>query len=131
MANYYCNVKTNYFKVTDVDKLKELVKNVNAELFEDKADKGYYGFGIQNSSSIDTFYDENDEEVDLVEEIQKILPDNEIFIMHEIGNEKLRYLCSYITIATNKTNETLSLPSIVEKRIKDNFKNVSKENLDF
>lgn len=107
MANYYANVRTNYFRVTDEEKYQKLFNRLGSEyqiedFSEVKDGVMYHGFGAYGT--ID-FYDENDLEIDFdifLKEMQEILPDNEAFIYFETGNEKLKYLVGSCIIVTNK-----------------------------
>lgn len=52
------------------------------------------------------------------EELQKILPENEAFIVQEVGNEKLRYLIGEVTIVTKNEIKYLSVDEIARKEAK-------------
>jgi len=122
MANYYCHCRTNYFKVTDVEALKALVEKIpEAELWEKN---GAFGFG--GNGDISQYYppdilDENGDYVgetdplDVVSEIQKLLPDGEVFIAYEVGHERLRYVTGSATVATNKEVKYLDLQSLANE----------------
>lgn len=101
MSNYYETYRTNYFKVTDVDKLKEIVDNIDAELWENDEEENYYAFGRIGSWGYDTYYDEEDNEIDTCKELQNILDKDQVCIINSIGHEKLRYLTAYSTVITN------------------------------
>lgn len=111
MANYSCASRTNYFKVTDIDKLKELVESVNAELFE--GENNTFGFGNYDNILMG-FDDEDGESFEIVNELQKILPEGEVIIAKEIGNEKLRYLTAYAILITNKEVVSIELDDFIQ-----------------
>ena len=115
MATYTCTIRTNYFRVTDEDQYQKLAKSLWGEeriqLFTKKLDDGtiLHGFGSYCNIEYlpaDANTDEDDDELcdieEFYKELQKILPDNEVFVLEEVGNEKLRYVGAYATIVTNK-----------------------------
>lgn len=113
MANYDCCTRTNYFHVTDEDKYMDLFKNhIAAEDevldFSKLSDDGtqVYGFGCYGS--IDGYVenkDDEDEDADfdkMIEEIQKLLPDGECFVLVQSGHEKLRFVDGGAAYVTNE-----------------------------
>lgn len=52
------------------------------------------------------------------EELQKILPESEAFILQEVGNEKLRYLVGAVTIVTKDEIKCLSIDEIAREEAK-------------
>lgn len=121
MADYYCTIRSNYFKVTDSKKLEEIISMVGAELWKSKDNTGnpdgYFCFGIEGSQPIDTFSDSNNNEYELSEEIQKILPKGELCIIYEIGNENLSYLSAYATFITKEKVSIKNFKSVIEEEI--------------
>lgn len=123
MANYNGASRTNYFRVTDEEKYDELFNNLTAEFGIEDFTKNvdgviWHGFGAY--SSIDYLYKDDSEEYDededyeynfdmFLEELQKILPDNEAFIYMESGHEKLRYVGGSAIICTNKECKSVDL----------------------
>ncbi len=126
MANYYGFTRTNYFRVTDAERLRKIVDNTHLgedtlELFERKVgDETWYGFGCYDS--IEGLYpnweraDEYDEPEDadpsfdlFEDELQMILHPDDAIIITEVGYEKLRYLTAYSTIITAKGCEYVDL----------------------
>lgn len=98
MANYQAWVRTNYFKVNDVDKMKEFCKKNGLEFWqedEESTPKERYGFGTSVDGGIDI-----DE---LIPEIQEFLNDEDVCVITEIGHEKLRYLVA-ISCIIKKTD---------------------------
>jgi hypothetical protein len=105
LANYECCSKTNYFKVTDLKKLRQIVSGIEgAELW---TENDRFAFGTYDDILV--YYDENDEECDTVEAIQSILPYGEVAIFMEIGNEKLRYINAQCIVATKEKALELDL----------------------
>lgn len=122
MANYYCAVRTNYFRVTDAEKFKKLMNDVigyedSVKVFEKEIDgQKHFGFGCYSSiGGIVKAADENEQDWpepsydDFVKMLQEVLHPDDAVIIFESGNEKLRYVvgnshvitknkCAYIDI---------------------------------
>ena len=56
---------------------------------------------------------------EFLNELQKILPDNEAFVLIEVGFEKLRYITGYSLILTSKVCEQIDLGIDTTKRVKE------------
>lgn len=115
MSTYYCTARTNYFKVTDEERYAELFANLVAsdgDEVEDftKEENGVILHGFGAMSSIDYRVSDGDNpEYDFdvfLDEIQKILPDDEAFIYMETGHEKLCYLTGYAIVVTSKEKKS-------------------------
>lgn len=129
MANYECISRTNYFRVTDEVRYKELFDNLISEsddVFDFtklKEDVVYHGFGSYGSVDYEEGIDEDGYPVlnfDLfLSELQKILPEKEAFMFFESGHEKLRYITEYVTICTKNEILTLSLENIAISKAKE------------
>lgn len=109
MANYYGWTKTNYFRVTDENAYEKLFSGLracDAELHDfTKTENGiiYHGFGAEGS--IDYYLEPDEEDAEpsfdlFTENLQKILPEDEAFILIETGHEKLRYLTGFAIVVT-------------------------------
>ena len=125
MANYECASRTNYFRVTDEERYKELFAGLSSEDkiddFTHKDEEGvvWHGFGSYDSigwsdgkEPEDPDDDDEDDDQDIVDfayELQKILPDGEAFILFESGHEKLRYVTGTALIVTKDGTEFLDL----------------------
>ena len=81
--------------VSDYDKQEELYTK------EDKA--VYRRFDTENGGYFDEF----------IEELQKILPDGEVFAYETIGNEGFRYFTGAACVVTNKEVEWLDMDSFI------------------
>lgn len=121
MANYGAISRTNYFKVTDEARYKELFSKLVGDEDEvhdfTKIQNGTNVHGFGSYSSID-YLDTDDEEEDpsynfdyFLDELQKILPDDEVFIYTESGHEKLRYITGYSIVVTSKEIKCVDLQS--------------------
>lgn len=121
MSTYYGTTRTNYFNVTDAEKLREILDacviddSDEIELWDRVDENGevYYAFGC--FSSIDGLKiegesgDEDDFEIDFdafAEALQKILPDGEVILIMESGHEKLCDVNGMVTVITNKEVKT-------------------------
>lgn len=108
MANYNSTYRTNYFTVTDEAKYKELFSRLTGEDLEDFSgvdnNGPYHGFGGYNG----TYYDldgsrEYDGDIeDFLEDLSKILPEDDAVIYTEVGNNKLQHVSGYSLVATKK-----------------------------
>ena len=131
MANYDCRTRTNYFQVNDENKFKELAKGLFGDndevLFFEKKQDGhtFHSFGSYGSINYkapeQTYEDASIEE--FFRRIQPLLPDNEAFIMVEVGAEKLRYTCAYTSIVTNKKITYVDLEEETIKKAQDILNN--------
>lgn len=107
MANYYETARTNYFRVTNEERYKELFNKLLSEddivdfTFTDKEGITWHGFGSYGCIDYKVSEDDFNREV-FFKEMQTILPDNEALIFMASGYEKLRYVTGYSVIVTNK-----------------------------
>ena len=106
MANFVSVVRTNYFHVSDPDRLAELAGQVytdngmGVKVFESE---GKYAFGEYDG--ILGIQEPDGEEGNIsffafCEALQNILVDGDAIIITEIGYEKLRYLQGMVTVIT-------------------------------
>ena len=129
MANYYCACRTNYFRVTDEERYKQLYSNLYCSEdiiydFTKKDEDGtvWHGFGAYSSIDYKLYrthcddsgeYEDNfDFDLDFdafLKEIQQILPDDEAFIYMETGHEKLRYVTGHAVVATKNAVECIDI----------------------
>lgn len=124
MADYTCSVRTNYFRVTDEEKYKEIFSQLfggNEEkvfdLTKEKNGKIYHGFGAYES--VGCKLQDCDPEYcifygyqcfsSFLSDLQKILPEDEAFIYTEIGNEELDYLNAYSIVLTKDNSSMVDL----------------------
>lgn len=120
MANYECRARSSYFRVTDEKKLRELVKKVGAELWAEMIN-GEEHFAFGQYGPITEYPDENEPDGlhDITSELQKIIPDDEVIVIQEIGHEKLAYIQAWSVIITKQTIEVIDLPRITLERAKE------------
>ena len=109
MATYYSYTRTNYFRVTSEEKYSELFSRLVGydDCIEDftQTENGItlHGFGCQGSISTFPTFD------GFLEELQDILPDNEAFILTEVGHEKLCYLVGYSLVVTKNDIKSINV----------------------
>lgn len=130
MANFYGQGRSNYVEVTDVEKFKELCDERNLEFWESAREEGRVGCGSMNEDGDYPIYviNDQDEEVELpdfLDEVSKILKDEEVFIWMCNGNEKLRYLSGSAVAVNNKGDKkSINIDDIYDLA-KDLGKNVT------
>ena len=126
MANYEGTTRTNYFRVTDEERYKELVKNFACDTDDvhhyakNKDGKIFHMFGAYGR--IDYVSDDN-ELCSLSDafypELQRILPEGEAFILQEVGHEKLRYVNGRADIVTKDTVKYVDLATAIMQKAKE------------
>lgn len=129
MANYYCNIRSNYFHVKDEEKFKDLICRTYGEdtihLFESKDEDGAttFGFGVYGSIygvrnpdvedgdfSDDSTYDE------FIDCLQECVADNDAAIIFESGSENLRYIIGSALIVTSGGCTYLDIKDVAVER---------------
>ena len=113
MANYYEMTRTNYFKITDSDKFKEICEEITSEsgVEFDVTEKDGKLYGCISSESIIMLNDE-DESVDVesfYKKLQTVLEEDDAIIFTSIGHEKLRYLVGMIIVITKDDIQYINL----------------------
>ena len=124
MANYISSARTNYFQVTDEERYKYLYSGLSAEELYDftKIDENgsvWHGFG---GSSF--FWDDPDDMLEggfdtFIEEVQKILPEDQAFVYMESGHEKLRYVTGLAIVATATDFRYVDICGFAEKAARE------------
>ena len=113
MANYYEMTRTNYFKITDSDKFKEICEEITSEtgVEFDVTEKDGKLYGCISSESIIMLNDE-DETADIesfYKKLQTVLEEDDAIIFTSIGHEKLSYLVGMITVITKDDIQYINL----------------------
>lgn len=128
MANYYGFARTNYFRVKDATAFKNEVDTMHDLKLVGGAD-GMVGLLSNDESGWPTSrwneaaadYEDTDWEAFFM----RHLADEEVAIVMEIGNEKMRYLNGYATAYNNRgATRTIGLYQIYELA-KDLGKNIT------
>lgn len=128
MANYYCCARTNYFRVTDEEKYKELFQGLSAEDnvhdFTKECDGViWHGFGSYSGIYWTSGEEDDCSRDNFYAQLQAILPEDEAFIYMESGNEKLRYITGFAEIVTKKKIRYVSVDHMAMKAAKQMLKN--------
>lgn len=137
MANYCGLTRTNYFRVRDVDKFKDIIRRIQChegesltimeETINNVPHYGFYVEGVINGlipTDDDAYipedeYDEPEADRDyMLRELSKVIDPEDAILIMEIGNEKMRYLIGYADVITAKgcTAVNLSMEAIVKAR---------------
>ena len=122
MSNYYGNGRSNYIKVSDIEKFKALCdeRSLVCKLNEETGEVACFASNDNESGEIPSIvYDDDGNNVELpnfFKEVSKLLVDDYVFIWRHIGNEKLRYFCGYSVAINSKGKRiNISLDDIYEK----------------
>jgi len=132
MANYYGMCRTNYFAVTDAVKFKAVMDCVSGEaavrFFEHDIEKGKFMFYCEGN--ITGYITDSDDEDALdgaydkmIEMLQGVLPDGEVIILTEIGNEKMRYLHAASLLITNNGTHFIDLADVAVNKAREILNN--------
>ena len=110
MANYEGMMRTNYFKVDDVDAFRELTEKLSAEanIEVEVSDNNVCFIGCY--SSIDYVDDDGESNIDeFYSKLSEIIAEDDAAIFTEIGHEKMRYINAVATIVTRGKVEWVNL----------------------
>ena len=125
MANYMAVTRTNYFRVTDEDRYKELFEMLTSEDdiqdFTKRTDDGVILHGFGCYGDVECYDEENDEYYfdEWLSKLQEIIPDDEAFILESSGYEKLRYVTGWVVVVTRKEIASISCDSWAKKKAKE------------
>ena len=134
MANSISRTRTNYFKVTSEDDFLKLIddcatddpQGIEVWTRDDEDGEKRYAFGCEGDFL--GLRDGEDEDCDydydgFVEELKKLLPDNEAAIITSICYEKLRFVSGDVFVVTNVMHDLVTLHSaglsLARKLLKD------------
>lgn len=124
MANYMGMMRTNYFKVKDVEAFNELTNKLSAEdnITVEVTDENTCFIGCY--SPIDYIDENNDYNIDeFYNKLSKLIADDDAAIFIEIGHEKLRYLIGLVVIVTTNDVKYLDLSNIAIETAKNMLNN--------
>ena len=120
MSDYYCTTRTNYFRVKDESKFREIMSLVRGDecdvsLWDDRVDNSgnkLFGFGCYGF--IYGIFDEDDEYDDgaydrFLRLLKTCVADDDAIIIFESGHEKLRYVCGDAVIVTSSEIASVDL----------------------
>lgn len=140
MANYVSVTLTNYFRVTDENEYKRLFSRLVADdssvddfTMKDENGTVFHGFGAYGSidycvplaNSDEDEYDDPEHDFDVfIRGLKAILPEDDAFVMMEVGHEKLRSLNGWAIVVTkNNPTKCISLHDDVVTVARDVLKN--------
>ncbi|MGB9879691.1 MAG: hypothetical protein ACPLRM_02905 [Anaerolineae bacterium] len=110
MADYVSLVRTNYFRVKDLERFKEFCRRYGLSPIDGPS--GSVGFMLEgvNEGIPSGYVDETGEyhEVDFFGELSRLLVEGQVAEVREIGNEKMRYLVG-CTVAVHSNGERLEV----------------------
>ena len=122
MSNYQAVARTNAFQVKNEEEfLKEMasIKGLNVkkhEITNDGIQRYSLNPNYQSNGNWGMLYFEDDDEFDIMDIISDLLPDNEVCVFLEIGNDKLKYLVGEATAVNNQNARVdISLTDIYTK----------------
>ena len=111
MASYLCAIRTNYFRVTEEEKFKNLIDE-----FLSGSCEVFTRTDVNSNKLVGSGSDENinwpEDETGFVSGLQECLAEDDSIIVLEVGHEKLRYLVGTATIITRSSIETIDLTSL-------------------
>lgn len=126
MANFYGSGRTNYVKVKDKDKFKELCEKYDFTFIEQDGKVGFY---TNNEDGDSTFWEEDENEdmqpTDTLPEFAELMKDNEVLVFQRIGNEKMRYLVGEAIAYNNKGKSVVVSINDIYAKAKKLGKNIS------
>ena len=122
MANSYGRMRTNYFRTTDLEALKRILKRCSTdgekiELFErQEHGENLYAFGCE--FSFRGYFVSGSDEWDFdsfTTDLQKVVAEKDSVIVFEIGYEKIKWLYSEATIITAERIKSLEMPRLARE----------------
>ena len=120
MANYYATARSNYFAVKDETDFREWAARIGLNILEpthrDKVADGIPRYGVTPGDGDDSgwptlrYNAETDDydDIDVPGQLSAHLADDEVAVLMEVGNEKLRYV-SGSAVAVNNQGKFVSL----------------------
>lgn len=135
MSSYRAATITNEFKVTNESRYFELLKNLvcDEEIFtETKTTNNECLHSFKAYGTINYRINEDIENPELdfdyfLDELQKILPENEVFTMIEVGHESLNYAHGYGYVVTKTNIEFISVRDWMDEMVKKSQKSTDIE----
>ena len=133
MSTYYTWTKTNWFRVSDENKFKDILNNLS--IFSETDDKiihnsykdndGYYHHRLMCYGELLGKYDQDNEEYEDIETalykpLQELLPSNsDVFVLKYVGVEKLRSVDSGYTIVTKHDIVYNNIDRVIDKNVSE------------
>lgn len=135
MANYTCNVRSNYFHIKDAEEARKvlaLIKGTedDVKVWEETDDAGnpIFAFGCYGGltgidEGLEEDYEPEEAYYQMVERLQSILVEDDAIIIMEVGNEKLRYLVGHASVITTHRIDEISLASAAIEMARNRLNN--------
>lgn len=121
MSEYGAACRTNWFHVTDPERLRRLIASVrtlqgNPIMLwksKDKLQRDVYAFGGYGTiADVYSCASENEDDFEygpFITDLSEILTDDEAVVISEIGNDKLQYIVAYAVVVTKYEIRTVDL----------------------
>jgi hypothetical protein len=129
MANYYCVMRTNYFRVKDEEKFLELMENVcsgedELQIWSETDAEGAkrFGFGAYDSIRGINLQGDQDEDPDydaFITALQDCVADDDAIIIMEAGHEKLCYVGGSAEVITSQGHDYINITDSAVKMAKE------------
>lgn len=121
MANYICTSRTSYFRVKDEEEFRKVVRYILAEvdIWEQVGEDGIKRFALGGYENMTIFECTSDDDpefykkfgsiTETVDALQLCVPEDEVIFIFEVGHEKLRYVCGFVTMVTASDIQYMNL----------------------
>ena len=129
MANYYCVMRTNYFRVKDEEKFLELMESVcsgedELQIWSETDAEGTkrFGFGAYDSIRGINLAGDQDEDPDydaFITALQDCVADDDAIIIMEAGHEKLCYVGGSAEVITSQGHDYINITDSAVKIAKE------------
>ena len=129
MANYYCVMRTNYFRVKDGEKFLELMESVcsgedELQIWTETDAEGTkrFGFGAYDSIRGINLAGDQDEDPDydaFITALQDCVADDDAIIIMEAGHEKLCYVGGSAEVITSQGHDYINITDSAVKMAKE------------
>ena len=129
MANYYCVMRTNYFRVKDGEKFLELMESVcsgedELQIWSETDAEGAkrFGFGAYDSIRGINLTGDQDEDPDydaFITALQDCVADDDAIIIMEAGHEKLCYVGGFAEVITSQGHDYINITDSAVKMAKE------------
>lgn len=130
MANYLSWTKSNIFRITDKEKFTDIINNLVSdgiiEFHEHDGDKeGETKVQFMVDGTPFGYETENGdfELIPVIEDIQTLLPDDEVCVIIESGHEKLRYVDGSVLVISKETYFSKGLVEYAQEKSREILRN--------
>lgn len=130
MADYFSWTKSNIFRITDKEKFTDIINNLKSdgiiEFHEHDGDKeGEIKVQFMVDGTPFGYETENGdfEFTPVIEDIQTLLPDDEVCVIIESGHEKLRYVDGSVLVISKETYFSKGLVEYAQEKSREILRN--------